>query len=272
MIRKLLFQLNKASVIYRTETGAERPVWSDVSLQICEGEWLAVVGPNGSGKSTLASVLLGLSPISEGSLSRSADAESSVKGVLQLPDMQFIGDTVEDEFDLVYANSGLRAEEREEWERGILASVGLRLSPSRALSTLSGGQKQLVNVAMALASQPHMLVCDETTAMLDPAARQAVLAAVRTAHRQGTTIVWITHRMEEAAEATRIIAFGEGCVTFDGGPRAFFYGEGDASPCERLGFDLPYAVQTARHLREQGVVLASQPLTLEELAVAVACR
>ncbi|MGG1555447.1 ATP-binding cassette domain-containing protein [Paenibacillus ferrarius] len=266
-----LVQLNKASVVYRTETGEGRPVWSDVSLAIHEKEWIAVVGPNGSGKSTLAGVLLGLSPISEGTVARYEGLDNGMKGVLQLPEAQFIGDTVEDELDWIPYAQTLPEEARAAWYREVLTAVGLEISPKRSLLTLSGGQKQLVNLAVALATKPKLLVCDEATAMLDPAARQDVLAAVREAYRQGTTIVWITHRLEESSEATRVIGFGEGRVTYDGDPHAFFYGEGELSPCETLGFDLPYVVQTVRHLRKQGVALTALPLSMDELAEAVSC-
>ncbi|OAS14733.1 hypothetical protein A8708_23835 [Paenibacillus oryzisoli] len=295
-----LMSLKNASIIYRMESGEGRRVWSGVSLDIHNGEWIAVVGPNGSGKSTLASVLLGLNPLSEGQVQRRAnDVTQATRGVLQLPEAQFIGETIAEELDFLPQAQQLTAEERGHWYAEVLAAVGLSLSPERTIATLSGGQKQLVNLAAALAAHPEILLLDEPTAMLDPASRKEVREAVRQAHQRGTTIVWITHRLEEVADATRVIGFGAGRITFDGEPRRFFYGDvGERSgkleglgkksekyeileglkefekfsPCVELGFDPPFAVQTAMHLLEQGLHLDPLPLNMEELAEVISCR
>lgn len=275
--REIVMSLKRASLVYRMESGEGRRVWSNVSLDIYRGEWLAVVGPNGSGKSTLASVLLGLNPLSEGQIIRTIGGGTSlVRGVLQLPEAQFIGETVAEELDFLPAAEELSSAERVAWYVEVLAAVGLEISPQRTMATLSGGQKQLVNLAVALAAGPEILILDEPTAMLDPAARKEVRDAVRLAHQRGTTIVWISHRLEEVADATRVIGFGTGRVTFEGDPRTFFYGDIEgarkASPCVELGFDPPFTVQTAMHLLEQGVALQPLPLTMEELAEAISCR
>ncbi|WNR44111.1 ATP-binding cassette domain-containing protein [Paenibacillus roseipurpureus] len=277
-----LLSLKNASIVYRTELGEGRRVWSGVSLDIYKGEWIAVVGPNGSGKSTLASVLLGLNPLSQGQLQRSSEAGTSkIRGVLQLPEAQFLGETIAEELDYLPQAQELTAEERRNWYADVLAAVGLSLPPERTMATLSGGQKQLVNLAAALAMQPEILLLDEPTAMLDPASRIEVREAVRQAHQRGTTIVWISHRLEEVADATRVIGFGAGKITFDGEPRSFFYGggnggkhqnENEISPCVELGFDPPFAIQTAMNLLEQGITLQPLPLTMEELAEAIQCR
>lgn len=144
----------------------------------------------------------------------------------------------------------------------------------------------MVNLAAALATSPEILLLDEPTAMLDPASRKEVREAVRQAHQGGTTIVWISHRLEEVADATRVIGFGAGRITFDGEPRKFFYGEvGEksekfekikkfekSSPCVELGFDPPFVIQTAMHLLEQGLTLHPLPLNMEELAEVISCR
>ncbi|WP_246320368.1 energy-coupling factor ABC transporter ATP-binding protein [Paenibacillus qinlingensis] len=280
--------LKNASIVYRMESGEGRRVWSGVSLDIHRGEWIAVVGPNGSGKSTLASVLLGLNPLSEGQVYRRAnDVTQATRGVLQLPEAQFIGETIAEELDFLPQAQQLTAQERGSWYAEVLAAVGLSLSPERTMATLSGGQKQLVNLAAALAAHPEILLLDEPTAMLDPASRKEVRDAVRQAHQRGTTIVWITHRLEEVADATRVVGFGAGRITFDGEPRSFFYGEYEkmeknekseklkkfekASPCVELGFDPPFVIQTAMHLIEQGLTLHPLPLNMEELAEVISC-
>lgn len=271
--REIVASLQRASVVYRTESEEGRRVWSDVSLDIYNGEWLVVIGPNGSGKSTLASSLMGLSPLSSGELIRSGQGQ--IRGVLQLPDAQFVGETIQEEFDYLSSTQELTQEERQAWYRRSLSAVGLSLPLERTLLTLSGGQKQLVNLAAALAVQPDLLVLDEPTAMLDPAARKEVRQAVREAHQRGTTIVWITHRLEEVADATRVIGFGDGRITFDGGPRAFFYGVSEEkclekTPCSELGLDSPYVVKTAFGLLQHGCKLRLLPLDMDELAGAVA--
>lgn len=269
-----LASLEKASVIYRTESGEGRQVWSDVSMDIHQGEWIVVIGPNGSGKSTLASVLLGLSPLSDGQFVHKQNQHRLTRGVLQIPDAQFVGDTVQEELDYLPNGQNLSTEARKEWYIETLSAVGLTIPIERTLNTLSGGQKQLVNLAAALAAQPKILVLDEPTAMLDPAARKEVRQAVREANKRGTTIVWITHRLEELADATRVVGFGEGRISFDGEPRAFFYGEGGElpvmTPCMELGFDPPFVVKTAIGLLQQGCQLDLLPLDMEELAKAVA--
>ncbi|NOV01643.1 ATP-binding cassette domain-containing protein [Paenibacillus planticolens] len=275
--REIVASLQRASVVYRTASEEGRRVWSDVSLNIYKGEWLVVIGPNGSGKSTLASTLLGLSPLSSGEMVR--NEQKQFRGVLQLPDAQFVGETIQEELDYLPGSQELTRDERQAWYRRILSAVGLSLPLERTLSTLSGGQKQLVNLAAALAVEPGLLVLDEPTAMLDPAARKEVRQAVRQAHQRGTTIVWITHRLEEVADATRVIGFGEGRITFEGEPRGFFYGETEEkmlekTPCSELGLDSPYVVKTAFGLLQQGVKLRLLPLDMDELgeAVATSCR
>jgi energy-coupling factor transport system ATP-binding protein len=294
--REKLISLKNASIVYRMESGEGRRVWSGVSLDIHRGEWIAVVGPNGSGKSTLASVLLGLNPLSEGQIQRRTDDVTlTTRGVLQLPEAQFIGETIGEELDFLPQAQQLTAEERRSWYADVLAAVGLSLSPERTMATLSGGQKQLVNLAAALAASPEILLLDEPTAMLDPASRKEVREAVRQAHQRGMTIVWISHRLEEVADASRVVGFGAGKITFDGEPREFFYGEVSekseqsektektekseklkkfekSSPCVELGFDPPFVIQTAMHLLEQGFTLDPLPLNMEELAEVISCR
>jgi energy-coupling factor transport system ATP-binding protein len=271
-IKTILFSLQQASVAYAIGTIGSRQALQSVSLEIQAGEWISVTGPNGSGKSTLASILLGLCPLSSGQLERKADVV--IRGVMQQPDAQLMGDTVQEEFDLVLGSQPWNSGDTSSRIEVALAKVRLPLMPTHPISALSGGQKQLLNLAAAIASEPDILVLDEPTAMLDPAVRELVIQAVRQTHLQGTTIVWITHRLEELAEANRVIAFVKGSLAFEGTPQSFFYGTHESSSCTKLGLEPPYAVQVTMSLIKKGILLSSLPISLNELAeaVQVLCR
>ncbi|MCP3775873.1 ATP-binding cassette domain-containing protein [Paenibacillus sp. MZ04-78.2] len=256
---------------YPTGSGVHQALFN-VTLLIEPGEWVTVAGPNGSGKSTLASVLLGTCRLTSGRMVRKECLD--IRGVLQHPEAQHIGDTPAEEFAFTLNDRHLSREELKQIQKQALLRVGLELSPETPLNSLSGGQKQLVNLATALTTAPDVLVLDEPTAMLDPAAREVVLRVVRQAHLQGTTVVWITHRLEEAVQASRIIAFQKGEVAFDGAPESFFYGDlasdsDSKTPCERIGLDPPFVVQTALHLKKKGHGLTARPLSCDDLAKAV---
>ncbi|WFR61463.1 ATP-binding cassette domain-containing protein [Paenibacillus amylolyticus] len=149
-----------------------------------------------------------------------------------------------------------------------------------AISQLSGGQKQLLNIAVALAAKPDILILDEPTAMLDPGARDRIEAIVQKITRRGTTVIWITHHLEEATLCDRIIAIDRGLCVYDGQPESFFY-ETETnektmlinerlSPCERLGLDPPFTVKTALLLKHKGMRPEAMPLRSEQLAKEVA--
>ncbi|KPV58950.1 ABC transporter [Paenibacillus sp. A3] len=271
MSSSFFIALQEASVKYPTGSGAHKAL-SDVTLLIESGEWVTVAGPNGSGKSTLAAVLLGTCRLTAGRMVRKEHIE--IRGVLQHPEAQHIGDTPAEELAFALNDRHLNKEELRQIQKQALLRVGLELSPETPLNSLSGGQKQLVNIATALATAPDVLVLDEPTAMLDPAAREQVLQVVRQAHLQGTTVVWITHRLEEAVHASRMVAFQKGEIAFDGAPETFFYGElaldsASETPCERIGLDPPFVVQTALHLKKKGHGLPDRPLSYDDLAKAV---
>ncbi len=271
MSSSFFIALQEASVKYPTGSGAHTAL-ANVTLLIEPGEWVTVAGPNGSGKSTLAGVLLGTCRLTAGRMVRKEHMD--IRGVLQHPESQHIGDTPAEEFAFALNDRHLSKEELRQIQKQALLRVGLELPLETPLNSLSGGQKQLVNIAAALATAPDMLVLDEPTAMLDPAARELVLRVVRQAHLQGTTVVWITHRLEEAVHASRIVAFQEGGVAFDGVPETFFYGDpatasDSETPCERVGLDPPFVVQTALHLKKKGHGLTARPLSFDDLAKAV---
>ncbi|WP_274365759.1 energy-coupling factor ABC transporter ATP-binding protein [Paenibacillus thermotolerans] len=256
--------LENAAVRY-LHGSSERPAAIEgISIHIREGSWTAVVGNNGSGKSTLSLVLSGMIPLSEGR--RIVAAGQTVHMVMQNPETQILGETVYEEIQLCAA--GMSAADMS----ALLREVGLSVPSDMPIKQLSGGQKQLLNIACCLAAGASCIVFDEATSMLDPASRQSVLEATAKLNRLGRTVLWVTHRMEELHYADRIIALGEGRIVFDGTCEAFFYGEADAArtgACERLGFEPPYVVRAARALQARGIRLPALPLSPNQFSEAV---
>ncbi|ASS77257.1 hypothetical protein CIG75_16135 [Tumebacillus algifaecis] len=253
--------LSDVSVAFATSKGVHS-VLEDINLTIEQGEWIAIIGQNGSGKSTLAKVLSRLCPISRGELNV---IPARVQMVFQNPEAQIVGETVYEDVCFGMENAAVPPAEMPERARVALEKVGLAHLIDQSVSTLSGGQKQLLGIAGCLAMEAEMIVFDECTAMLDPASREMVLSVARDLQRQGKTLIWITQWMEELADADRVLAFSEGKTRFDGTAQAFFYD----GICQSLGFVPPYAVQVAQHLLGQGVALAGRPLTASELSEAV---
>ncbi|KGP85167.1 ATP-binding cassette domain-containing protein [Paenibacillus sp. MAEPY2] len=276
-----LITLENVRVHYASESGHVRKAVDGVSLKLARGEWISIVGANGSGKSTLTGLLIGFTPLSGGE--RKASSELVVRGVLQQPDAQVLGDTIEEEFHFALASLLESPEEHLRRREHALHTVGLEHPPEAAISMLSGGQKQLLNIAVALAAKPDVLILDEPTAMLDPGARDRMEAVVQTIVQQGTAVIWITHHLEEATLCDRIIAMEQGSCVYDGTPEVFFYGRErqettaeagkeaqQPSPCEKLGLAPPFTVQTALLLKRKGLLQHATPLRPEQLVKEVA--
>ncbi|BAD42027.1 energy-coupling factor transporter ATPase [Symbiobacterium thermophilum] len=248
-----------------------------VDLDVRRGEFLAILGMNGSGKSTLArhlnALLLpragrvlvdGLDTREEANLWSIRDR---VGMVFQNPDNQIVAAVVEEDVAFGPENQGLPSAEIRARVAEALEAVGMSEHRERSPHLLSGGQKQRVAIAGALAMRPACLVLDEPTAMLDPSGRAEVLAVVRRLNRElGMTVVWITHFMDEAVVADRVVVMAEGRVQMVGTPREVF---AQADRIRALRLDLPPAVQAAERLRAQGVPLPRTILTLDELVEAL---
>lgn len=248
-----------------------------VDLEVRRGEFLAILGMNGSGKSTLArhlnALLLprtgrvlvdGLDTREEQNLWPIRDR---VGMVFQNPDNQIVAAVVEEDVAFGPENQGLPPAEIRARVAEALASVGMSEHRERSPHLLSGGQKQRVAIAGALALRPACLVLDEPTAMLDPSGRAEVLAVVRRLNRElGMAVVWITHFMEEAAVADRVVVMAGGKVQLSGTPREVF---SQPDRLRALRLDLPPAVQAAQRLRAEGVPLPDTILTLDELVEAL---
>ncbi|WP_196591202.1 energy-coupling factor transporter ATPase [Pectinatus frisingensis] len=251
----------------------EKNALENINLTINKGEFIAIVGVNGSGKSTLARQLNGLllptggSCIVDGMDTRNEatiwQVRQKVGMVFQNPDNQIIAAIVEDDVAFGPENLGIVPQEIKKRVAESLRAVGMEKKRKFAPHLLSGGQKQLIAIAGVLAMRTDYLVLDEPTAMLDPSGREAVLKAVREIHKKyGITIILITHFMNEAIMADRIIVMHMGKIAVDGSPRQVF---SDAAKVKRLGLEMPLAAQIAHRLRLKGMNIANDIYSTDEL-------
>ncbi|QNH53908.1 energy-coupling factor transporter ATPase [Selenomonas timonae] len=267
------FELDHVTHVYQSGEGEGHEALRGVTLSIGAGEFVAVLGANGSGKSTLARHLNALLLPSEGHCyvrgmdtrdeALRWDIRQEVSMVFQNPDNQLIAAVVADDVAFGPENLGVPPAEIRRRVADALALVGMERYTQAAPHLLSGGQKQRIAIAGAIAMQTHALVLDEPTAMLDPRGRAEVLSAVERLHEeQGMTIVYITHFMEEAIAADRIVLMDAGQVVMDGTPREIF---SQPEKVRALGLDVPLAADIAERLRRGGRDLPQDIVTDEEL-------
>lgn len=244
-----------------------------VSLSIERGSFVAVLGHNGSGKSTLAkhmnAVLLpaggtvwvdGMDTCDEGLL---LEIRRRVGMVFQNPDNQIVANVVREDVAFGLENLGVPHDDMIPRIDAALAAVRMTERASFAPHMLSGGQKQRVAVAGVLAMQPEVMILDEATAMLDPAGRADVLATVRKLNReQGMSVIWITHFMEEAAVADRVVVLDKGKIALDGTPAEVF---SQVQKVKALGLDVPPMAELAMRLRAGGLSLPDGILTVADM-------
>lgn len=263
--------------VYRLEGGDEIAALRGVNLAIARGELVALIGANGSGKSTLArhfnALLLPTSGevwidgLSTGDPGNLWEVRRRVGMVFQNPENQLVASTVEEDVAFGPENSGLPPAEIQERVDEALHAVGLEDDRTTPPQMLSGGQKQLVAIAGALAARPACIIFDEPTSMLDPRGRRHVMETIRRLNaEEGLTVVLITQSMEEAAAADRVLVMHAGAIVMDGRPQEVF--EEDAQ-LETFGLGLPPMAEIARHLRRRGVPLRPGLLTAQELTRAL---
>lgn len=262
---------------YSAGNDEQRLALDHINLTINAGEFVAVIGSNGSGKSTLAKHFNALLLPTSGSclidgLSTAEPAElwkirQAVGMVFQNPDNQLVATVVEEDVAFGPENLGLPPAEIVRRVDRALQLVGMNDYRLHGPHLLSGGQKQRVAIAGVLAMQSKCLVLDEPTAMLDPLGRREVLETVKELHRAaGITVIYITHFMEEAAAADRIIVMGEGRIVHSGTPVEVF---SQVRLLKSLGLDVPLAAEVAERLRGEKVQLPAHIITDEDLAVAL---
>ena len=270
-------ELENLSHIHHAGEEGETAALSHINLSLSAGEFVAVLGTNGSGKSTLAkhlnAILLPTEGICriDGMDTRDAahlwDIRQEVSMVFQNPDNQIIAAVVEEDVAFGPENLGVPSIEIHRRVEASLRAVEMTAFQNFAPHLLSGGQKQRVAIAGALAMRTRCLVLDEPTAMLDPAGRKEVLTTVRELHRHaGITIIYITHFMEEAAAADRVLVMEKGRLVEDGPPRKIFQ---QVEQMKKRGLDVPLAAEIAWRLRRQGIPLPEDIITDEELVTAL---
>ncbi len=248
-----------------------------VSLEIEQGEFVAVIGANGSGKSTMARHINALLLPTEGKLlvdgMDTSDEEQlwkirqHVGMVFQNPDNQIVAAIVEEDVAFGPENIGVPQEEIRPRVERALAAVGMSDYAKHAPHLLSGGQKQRVAIAGIMALEPKCIVLDEPTAMLDPQGRKEIVATVTKLNKEKKiTIVYITHYMTEALAADRVVVMEKGHIRFMGTPKEVF---SRVDELEQLGLEAPLAAKVASELRKSGMKLPQDIITDEELAQAL---
>ena len=258
---------------------AEAEAVKGVSFGVEAGEFLAVLGHNGSGKSTMAKLFNALYQPTSGKIlvngmdtqdeARLWDIRSTCGMVFQNPDNQLVATIVEEDVAFGLENNGVEPGEIRRRVDEALKTVGMQDFADAAPHMLSGGQKQRVAIAGVLAMRPKIIVFDESTAMLDPSGREEVLNTVLRINREeGITIIWITHFMEEAARAGRVLVMDDGKIAMEGAPREVFT---MVDRLKEMGLDAPPMEEMGRRLRAKGIPLKEGILTVEEMGAEL-CR
>jgi energy-coupling factor transport system ATP-binding protein len=272
-----LIQVKDLTCVYQSAQGGVKEALRGISFELCPGGFLAVLGHNGSGKSTLAKHLNALIQPAGGSVRvdglDTSDSNNTWKirqrvgMVFQNPDNQLIASSVEEDTAFGPENIGLEPSLIRRRVDEALESVNMGEFKNRAVHLLSGGQKQRVAIAGIVAMRPKVLVLDEATAMLDPQGRREVMETVTRLNREeGLTVVHITHIMEEAVFADRVMVMEEGRIVMEGTPRQVF---SQVEAVKAHGLDVPAMTELACELRGEGLALAEDILTVDEMVAAL---
>lgn len=269
-------EFEKVSFSYESED-SNTEVLENFSLKINKGEFLAVLGHNGCGKSTVAKLCNAIEVPQRGKVTvdgidtsdedRLYDIRQKVGMVFQNPDNQIVATIVEDDVAFGPENLGVEPEEIRRRVDEALKSVSMYEFRHFEPHKLSGGQKQRVAIAGIIAMEPECIVLDESTAMLDPRGRQEVMNTVLKLNREeGKTVVFITHYMDEAVKADRVVVMDKGRIILDGKPKEVF---AHRDLLKNAGLDVPEAAEIANELISEGISLPSDILDIDELLEAV---
>lgn len=262
-----------------SENQEEKIAINDVNLQITEGEFIAILGHNGSGKSTMAKHMNALLIPTDGKMLVNKMDTSDMNNlwniretagmVFQNPDNQLVATIVEEDVAFGPENLGVPPEEIRKRVDEALERVGMSEYKRHAPHLLSGGQKQRIAIAGILAMQPKCIIFDEPTAMLDPSGRKEVLDTIIDLNRNyGITVILITHYMDEAAKADRIVVMDKGKLILDGKPRDVF---SNVEKIKNIGLDVPQVTELSYELQKVGIKIDTRILDVNEM-VNVICQ
>lgn len=262
-----------------SENQEEKIAINDVNLQITEGEFIAILGHNGSGKSTMAKHMNALLIPTDGKMLVNKMDTSDMNNlwniretagmVFQNPDNQLVATIVEEDVAFGPENLGVAPEEIRKRVDEALERVGMSEYKRHAPHLLSGGQKQRIAIAGILAMQPKCIIFDEPTAMLDPSGRKEVLDTIIDLNRNyGITVILITHYMDEAAKADRIVVMDKGKLILDGKPRDVF---SNVEKIKNIGLDVPQVTELSYELQKVGIKIDTRILDVNEM-VNVICQ
>lgn len=272
-----IVEFNDVGFVYPGDSDNGIEALADINVSIKRGEFIAVIGPNGSGKSTLARHINALfrptngDVIVDGMNTKNEDMLWSIRQttgmVFQNPDNQLIATIVEEDVAFGPENLGLPREEIAKRVNEALHLVNMEDYADFAPHMLSGGQKQRVAIAGIIAMHPKCIVLDEPTAMLDPIGREEVIATIKRLNKEeNMTVVLITHFMEEAVQAGRILVMDHGHIIMDDVPKKIFTRIDDI---KRIGLDVPAMTELAIRLNNCGLMVPKDVLTVEEMAEAL---
>lgn len=249
-------------------------VLKDINLEIPKGQFVAVLGHNGSGKSTLAKHFNGILVGNSGKVyvngidtsddEKIYDVRQTVGMVFQNPDNQLVATIVEEDVAFAPENLGLPPEQIRERVDSALNAVDMYKYRLHSAHQLSGGQKQRIAIAGVIAMRPECIVLDEPTAMLDPKGRKSIMNTIKRLNKElGITIILITHYMDEAAQAERVVVMDNGSIIMDDVPKKIF---SQVDRLNEVGLDVPQVTQLAYELKKEGVDISLEVLTEEECA------
>lgn len=243
-----------------------------ISLDIERGSFTAIIGRNGSGKSTLAKLLNGLFVPTEGIIyvekwntaddKHIWDVRQTAGMVFQNPDNQLVSSIVEDDVAFGPENIGIAPDEIRSRVDDALEAVHMGEYKLKAPHMLSGGQKQRIAIAGVLAMKPKCIIFDEPTAMLDPRGREDILKIIKKLNDEGITTILITHFMDEAVQADRVIIMNDGEIVLDGSPMEVFSQE---EKIMKVNLEVPIAVELAGRLRKRGIKIPGNVVTVEDM-------
>ncbi len=269
-----IIEVNGISFEYITEESKFKAI-EDLSLNVTQGEFVAIIGHNGSGKSTLSKNLNAILMPTQGDIVINGlntkeeenlwDIRQSAGMVFQNPDNQIVATVVEEDVAFGPENLGIDPKEIRERVEESLKSVGMYELKERQPHLLSGGQKQRVAIAGIIAMKPKCIIFDEATAMLDPSGRKEVMKTIKKLNKEDNiTVLHITHFMEEAVEADRVIVMEKGKKILEGTPRQVF---SKIDKLREIGLDVPYMTELSNLLNKEGIDIDSDILTVDEMVM-----